>query len=219
MVAKRRQRPDEFELACRLIDETVPECIGDLATTVNVSPTDARIDQFRDDVAGALRACVQAHIIRCTLDRENKGSKRLREKSLASHRKRNAVLKKAVETFTPRWPPSYQDLQAFDPHLIDGLKGLADAKRLEADQWKLTPGRTPLQAFDALAEGLVLAYRRATGRTGLGFSAREGELRAFVKKVLPTAKKIARAVTSKSLKTPKNSEALGEYLHRVALEK
>jgi hypothetical protein len=212
VVAKRRQQPDEFELANRLIDEA-------MATTVNLALTDGPIGQLREDVAGAVRACIHAHITGCRHDREKERSKRLRQKFLALHRKRNAALKKISSAFAPQWPPSYQEFQAFDPHLKDGLKGLTDAMHLEADQWKLAPGRPPLQAFDALAEGLVLAYRRATGRTGVGFSAREGELRAFVEKVLPVAKKIARAVTGKPLKMPKDPEALGEYLHQVALAK
>jgi hypothetical protein len=224
MVVKIRQQPDEYELACGLIDEAVREYIGDWATVLNLAPTDARIDQFRDDVAGALRACIHAHIVGCSQDRENERSKRLRQKYLALQRRRIAALKRAERDFAPQWPPLHHEFQAFmssshPSNYKDGLKARADAMRLQADEWKLPPGRRPFQGFDALAEGVVLAYRRATGRTGLGFSAREGELRAFVEKVLPTAKKIARAVTGKPLKVPKNSEAIGEYLHRVASAK
>jgi len=73
--------------------------------------------------------------------------------------------------------------------------------------------------INALAKDLVLAYRRATGRSGVGYGAREGELRAFVESVLSAAREIARAVTGKPLETPATPDALGEYLHNVASAK
>jgi hypothetical protein len=224
MVTSRRRPPDEDERARGLIDNAVSASIRDWATMVDLASTDAGFDQFSNDVAGALRGCIHAHIASCSQDRENERSKRLRQKYLALQRRRIAALKKVDEAFAPKFPPLYHEYQAFmsgshPSNYKEGLKALTDAMRLQADEWKLTAGRPPLRAFDALAEGLVVAYRCVTERTGVGFSAREGELRAFVEKVLPVARKIARAVTGKPLKVPENSEAIGEYLHRVALTK
>jgi hypothetical protein len=220
MVTSRRRPPDENERARGLIDNAVLASIRDWAIMVDLASTDAGFDQFSNDVAGALRGCIHAHIAGCGQDRETERSKRLRQKYLALRRRRITAIKKIDEAFAPQWPPVHHEFQAFmsgshPSNYKDGLKALADAMRLEADERKLTAGRPPLRAFDALAEGLVLAYRRATARTGVGFSAREGELRAFVEKVLPVAREIARAVTRKPLGVPENSEALGEYLHRV----
>ena len=183
MVTSRRRSPDEVERARGLIDDAVSASIRDWATTVDLLPTHAGFNQFSNDVAGALRPCLHAHI---SCGRENEISKTRRKEYLALQRRRIAALKEVEEAFAPKWPASYHEHQVYmlgshPSNYKDGLKALTDAMRLQADEWKLAGGRPPLQAFDALAQGLVLAYRRATGRSGVGHGAREGKLRAFVK--------------------------------------
>jgi hypothetical protein len=89
--------------------------------------------------------------------------------------------------------------------------------RLEADARKSTRGRpSTMQAFNVLAEGLILAYRRATGRSGRGRSAKEGKLHDFVKSVSSVAARIAKAVTGEPLVTPAGEDGLGQALFRAA---
>jgi hypothetical protein len=217
MVTSRRRPPDEDDRARGLIDNAVTANIRDWATMVDLLPTHHGFDQFSNDVAGALRACIHAHIAG---DRENEISKTLRQKYLAVLRRRIAALKELDEAFAPRWPALYHECQAFmsgpDPiNYKERLKPLIDAIRLQANELKLAGGRRPLHAFDALAQGLVLAYRRATGRSGVGYGAREGKLRSFVEKVLPVAREIAKTVTGTALETPVTPAAIGQYMNRV----
>jgi hypothetical protein len=217
MVATRR---DKYGRARRLIDDAVLQHINGWATTLGRAPTDACIDQFCHDVTKALHACMQVHIAgRPPSDPH----KELRKAFLARHRARIAALKKLRDAFAVCWPPSYHEFRAWESHPQltahqHELEALAAAMLLQANEWKSTDrgGRPPMRAFNVLAEGLVVAYQRATGKTGVGHGAREGELRAFVERVLPVAGEIAKAVTGKPLETPTTPDAIGEYLHRVA---
>jgi hypothetical protein len=222
-------RPDEYERARQLIDDAVLQHINTWATIVRlVPPTDARVDQFRDDVTEALRACMRVHIAGPSGDPDKEQSKKLRKELrkafLARRRARIAAVKNLRDAYAARWPPLYHEFRvlASHPHPTahqHELEALAEAMRLQADEWKSTDrGGHPLimRAFNALAEGLVVAYQRATGKTGVGHGAREGKLRAFVERLLPVADEIAKAVTGKPLETPATPGAIGEYLHRAA---
>jgi hypothetical protein len=74
-----------------------------------------------------------------------------------------------------------------------------------------------MPAFEALAEGLTRAYRRATKRKGTGGNVREGSsrLRHLVEAMLPTARKLTIAATGKPLKAP-TSGGLGDRLNEIA---
>ena len=74
-------------------------------------------------------------------------------------------------------------------------------------------GAPSMLAFKALAEGVIRAYKHATGETGIGRSAREGRLLDLLEAVLPTAEKLAKSTTGKPLRKPKDP---GQYLHRTA---
>jgi hypothetical protein len=209
--------PDEFERARQLIDDAVRKHITEWARIVGLPPIDASIDQFRDDVTAALHACIQAHIAGASNDPHKEISKKVREEFLGRYRARIAAIKKLRGAFAPCWPPSYYEFQVWvdlTAHEHD-LEALAEAMRLEADARKSTGGRpSPMRPFKSLANGLVHAYQRSTKKTGVGQGARKGKLLAFVESVLPVARKIAEAVTGRPLVT---SEAIGDYLHRVAL--
>jgi hypothetical protein len=209
MVAK-RQRPDECERARRLINDAVPRHVNAWAEIVGLAPTDPCFNQFREDVTSALHACMQEHIAGFAKEIR----KEVREEFLARYRRRITAIKELRDTFAVRWPPSYHEFQVWEDlrPILAKLETMAEAMRLEADDRKGRRGRPPM-AFRALAVGLVLAYQRSTGETGVGHGAREGKLLAFVESILPIVSEIATAVTGKPLET---SEAIGEYLHRVA---
>jgi hypothetical protein len=211
-----RQWPGEHER--RLIDGAVAQHINEWATIVGVAPRDACIEPFRDDVTGALYACLKAHFAGSAGDPDKKVSKRVRKQFLAHYKARIKAVKKLREAFAPVWPPSIHEFQvSVDQTLhLRALEALTEAMRLEADDWKHGGGRPPM-AFKALAKGLVIAYQRSTERTGVGHGAREGnKLRTLVARVLPVVCDIAMALTGKPLETPATQAAIGEYLHRVA---
>jgi hypothetical protein len=217
MVAEPPQA-DEYERARRMIDEAVPQHINTWAKIVGLAtPTDACINQFRDDVTEALHACMQAHISGSVGDSEKEIRRKVHEEFLALHRARIAAVQKLRDVFAPRWPVSYHEFQVWEDlrPFQHKLEAMAEAMRLEADEWKSTDrgGRPPMWAFNALAGGLVVAYQRATGKTGVGHGARKGKLRAFTESVLPVACKIAEALTERPLAI---SDSIGDYLHRVA---
>jgi hypothetical protein len=215
--------PVEFERARQLIDDAVRKHITNWAKIVGLSLIDTSIDQFRDDVTKALHAGMQTHIVGSAGDLDKEFRKEVREKFLGRYCARHEAIKKLREAFAPCWPPSYYEFQAWmdltaDPKAHEhDLEALAEAMRLEADASKSTRGRpSTMKAFNALAEGLILAYRRATGWSGRGRSAKEGKLHDFVKSVSSVAARIAKAVTGESLVTPTGEDGLGQALFRAA---
>jgi hypothetical protein len=205
--------PNEFKRARQLIDEAVRKHITEWARIVGLSPIDASIDQFRDDVTEALHACMQAHIAGSA---RKKVGKKSRELFHARYLKRKAAVEKLRDAFTPIFPPSYHEFQVWEdlkPFELK-LEALTEAMRLEANDSKSTGGRpSPMQPFISLTNGLVHAYQRSTENTGVGYGARKGKPLAFVEKVLLVTREIAEAVTKRPLVT---SESIGDYLHRVA---
>jgi hypothetical protein len=175
---------------------------------------DTSIDQFRDDVTKALHACMQAHIAGSARKKVGKKSPGV---FYARYLKRREAVEKLREAFTPIFPPSYHEFQVWDdltPFTLK-LEALTEAMRLEANDSKSTGGRPPpMQPFKSLTIGLVHAYQRSTGNSGVGYGARKGKLHGFVEKVLLVAREIAEAVTGRPLVT---SKSIGDYLHRVAL--
>jgi hypothetical protein len=100
------------------------------------------------------------------------------------------------------------------------LDGLAKAAREQAQACKSLDrgGPAPIRAFTELVKGLVRTYRGATGKSGVGRSAREGRLFDLIVSVLPVARRIAHAATGKRLRAPQRDE-IGEFVYRVARRK
>jgi hypothetical protein len=204
--------------ARRLVEENVRLHIKKWAAIIDLAPDDPRIERFRDDMTGALHRCMRVHI----------GSPYLRYKRPADVRKdfealaeeATAAAKKldAVEVILERLPPMYHKPAFRLAHppgpVAFELKGLAEAAREHADEWKSRDlgGVQGMQAFRALAEDLLLAYRRVTKKKGV----RSRRLLKLVEAVLSVASAIAKAATNRPLKTSRN---LGEYLHTITSKK
>jgi hypothetical protein len=208
--------PAEYQHARELVDAAVANHVAAWAKTVALTCMDARFDCFRQDVTWALDGCMRLHIFG-----DQYRPSEFRRDLLAISRAYIAAAKafrKAQAVRARYFPlPLHNEFQLGPLPTEDQLMARAEAARLDAERWKQAhPSSMP--AFNTLVKNLVLAYRRATGRSGVGYGAREGELRAFVESVLPVAREIARAVTGKPLKTPA-APALGEYLHNVASAK
>jgi hypothetical protein len=198
----------------------VPGHVEAWAKTIGLQSTDARFAQFREDVTEALHVCMRAHI--AGKHRRYERISDLREDFIALGKAATAAIAKLrdVENILKRLPPMQHDPAfrlAHDPWATAlELDGLAKAARQHADECKHADrgGKTAMRAFRTLAWGLVTAYRRATGHTGVGRSARDGPLLDLCEAVLPHARKLAKAITDQALETPSNG--LGDYLHKVA---
>jgi hypothetical protein len=185
-------------------------------------PLDARFAQFRQDVTGALEACIKRHDMEQDpffKTRSADTRKRLQEEADEAR-----DLAKRLRDFTSKYVirhptmilrpgrvfdlgPIAQDLDALASYLDDTAADVKD---------KGGPTRKTA-AFDVLAEELIRAYSRATKRKGTGGNVREGRsrLRALVEAVLPPARKIAKDATGQSLKAPA-SGGLGDRLAEIA---
>jgi hypothetical protein len=215
---RRKSRPGDYETARQLVEDAVArEAEAWAAATGLTTSTDAQISQFREDVTWALDGCMRLHILG-----DQYRPSDFRRDLLEIYRAYIAAakaLRKAQAVRARCFPlPLRNEFQLGPLPTEHRLMAQAEAARLDAEEWKQrkAPSMPP---FNALAKGLVLAYRRATGRSAVGYGAREGKLRAFVESVLPVAREIAGAVTGKPLKTPATPVALGEYLHNVASAK
>jgi hypothetical protein len=213
----------EYDLARELIEDAVPQHIEAWAATIGLKQKDALFEQFREDVTEALHACMRAHNA-VSHNRHKRYSDLGRDfTALAKAAEATVQQLRGVEYILKRLPPMQHD-PAFrlvhDPHATAFEQdGLAKAARLWAHECRRADrgGRQPMTAFRLLADGLVRAYSRATKRKGTGGNVREGRsrLRALVEAVLPTARKIAKDVTGKSLKAPARG-GLGYRLDEIA---
>jgi hypothetical protein len=218
------RRPNDR--ARELIDEAVAEYADKWAAMVGSTAT----PQFRDDLTEALRACLGEHIaagydlynraaeLRRDLD-ELAEAAALASKELHKVDSIMAGLQASGLSMMQHWP-AFQAFVIHPPPLLVmacDLDGLVKEARRQASECKSIDrgGPTPMRAFTALVEGLLLAYRRATGKSGVGRSARGGQLLNLVTSVLTAARKIARAATDGSLRTPKSNK-IGEFVYRVA---
>jgi hypothetical protein len=211
----------EYDEARGDVTNAVAHNIEKWAAKIGLRPTDATFTQFREDVTEALHACMRGHI--AAQHRRHHRASDLRRDFIALANAATAAAQKmrSVDDILKRLPPMHHD-PAFK--LMHGplstayeIEGLAEAASRHADECKAADQGGPprMRAFEALAEGLIRAYQRGTGRTGVGRSAREGQLLDLVEAVLPRACKLAEAVTSEALTAP-TSDGLGEYLHRIA---
>jgi hypothetical protein len=207
--------PAEYQHARALVEAAVANRVVGWAKPLALPCTDARFDRFREDVTWALDTCLRTHILGGQY-RQSDLHEYLLELSDAYFAVAEKLCK--AQALRARLPlPLYHEFRlAPDPLPTQHqLKARAEAIRLHAEEWK---NRQPelMPAFNALTEGLVIAYRHATERLGVGYSAREGKLRAFVESVLKVAVEIAKTVTHKSFETPADLRALGEQVNRIA---
>jgi hypothetical protein len=212
--AKPVSNAERHRRAQQLVNAAVTQHAEEWSVLIGLTPKDERISQFREDVTWALDMCIRTHIF-VGQHRPSDMRKYFRE----LHDAYIAAAKKLREAqaIRDRLPlPLYHEFRlAPAPLPMEHLEARAEAARLHAEEWK--HGHPPSKpAFNALAKGLVLAFRRATGRSGVGYGAREGKLLDFVKSVLSVVLEFDGVVMGKPLETPGSPEALGEYLHYVA---
>jgi hypothetical protein len=217
-----------FDRARELVEDAVATKVELWAKEIGLTRKDAGLEQFRNDVAEALHACMRAQI---ATPYRRRGSG-LREALNRVSREAEATAKRLcrLQAALDDLPAAafYGDpafrfpaLRAIEVDLVGSppdIEGLAAAARRYSDALKLGDkgGPTKMVAFEALAEGLIDAYRHATGQTGKGDAARAGSLLSLVEAVLPTARDLAQDATGDPLQTPEGEAALGEYLHRTA---
>jgi hypothetical protein len=202
--------------ARQLVEEAVAKHGDAWAAAIGTTAT----AQFRDDVAGALNAAIRAHI--AEQYRRYERASDLREDYLKLVNLSTQASKKLrqVQAVLDSLPPMQHD-PGFRIHspivMAHDLDRLLEAARRLAEKCRSFDrgGPAKMEAFEALAKGLICAYRRATGKSGAGRTARQGRLLDLAEAVLPMARKIARAVTGKPIRAPAD-DALGEQLHRIA---
>jgi hypothetical protein len=204
----------------------VAQRIEDWARTLRLTGTDERFAPFREDLAETLYACIEAHIAeqlfpnftRIADMRAYAKNKASAERNLAE-RLRDYASKYVVGHPTLVLPsPGSEPLpgRVFDPAAMAGdFARVASLSEDAAAACKDTGGPPPMRAFKVLAEGLIRAYRRATGRKGTGHGSRLGRLLDLVEAVLPTARKIAKQVTARPLRAP-TEKNLSERLNEIA---
>jgi hypothetical protein len=204
----------QLQCAHERVKAAVAKHVAAWAKIVALTRKDARFVCFREDVTWALDGCMRLHILGNQYRPSDfrKDLLAIRDAYIAAAE----ALRKAQAVRARCFPlPLRNEFQLGPLPTEHQLMARAEAARLDAEEWKQRhPPSMP--AFNALTKDLVLAYRRATRRSGVGYGAREGELRAFVEGVLPVAREIAGVVTGKPLETPATADALGEYLHNVA---
>jgi hypothetical protein len=215
------------ERARQLVVDAVAANVKLWAKEIGLICKNARFGRFQDDVTEALHACMRAQIANPDRRRGSDFHKALKrvahEAEAAANRLRSLQaalddLPLALFSHDPSFRvPSLKSLEADLAGRPPNIEGLVAVARRHADAFKQVDkgGRSKMTAFEALAEGLIHAYRNATGQTGKGDAAREGKLRNLVEAVLPTARDLAKDATGEPLQAPEE-EGLGEYLHRTA---
>jgi hypothetical protein len=217
-VKVRMEEPKQFQ-ARAFVEAAVAQEIEAWGATVGLTHAHPRFAQFSEDMTKALLDYMLVH---------NAGTERTYER-FSDMRADFMTLKKAattaakmlrdVERILKRLPPMMHVPEfrlGHDPCCAAWEQDeLAKAAGILGDQCKVADrgGPSRLRAFATLAEGLVRAYRNATGEAGTGRSAREGRLLDLYEAVLPTADKLAKTITGKPLEISKEP---GEYLHRTA---
>jgi hypothetical protein len=214
----RMEEPKQFQ-ARALVEVAVLKKIKMWGATIELTHAHPRFARFREDMIKALLECMLAHIVGTERIYERVSDRRavFMELKKAAATAANSLLD--VEHILKRLPPMIHVPEfrlGHDPYCTAWEQGeLSKTAGILADQCKAADRGGPprLRAFAALAEGLVHAYRNATGEAGTGRSAREGRLLDLYEAVLPTADKLAKTITGKPLEV---SKAPGEYLHRAA---
>jgi hypothetical protein len=199
------------------IEQNVFKKLKAWAKIVALKEVDPRLAQFGELLIEALHACIGAQIAL-------QDSRFSRQRDLCEYLKEEVndaeLLIKGLRNFNNkyRFPPllrfqdgSHRRFDLVSP--AQDLEVLLSLIKPAAETCVDRGGAPPMLAFKALAEGLVRAYKHATGETGIGRSAREGRLLDLLDAVLPTAEKLAKSITGRPLRKPKDP---GQYLHRAA---
>jgi hypothetical protein len=212
--------PAKYRQARCDVEAAVASQIEDWAATIGLTRREARFAQFREDVTEALYACMREHI--SSQYRRYRRYSDVRRDFLALAKAADVaaaklhVVDNAVRVLPMPHDPAFSLRHNLDWVAFEMEDLTAAARRAANDLKPADRGGPPKRwAFELLAEGLVRAYRQATGQTGRERSDRERSLCVFASAVLPAARKIAKSVTGVKLETS-SEDGLGEYLHRVA---
>jgi hypothetical protein len=200
------------------IEQSVSGKLKPWAKIVGLNEADQRLAQFREDLIEALHACIGAQM--AALDpRLN------RQSDLRAHLLEMVKAAESLITGLRDFNNKYTILPRNHIRVLpDGsfrtLDLVSTAEDLEVIVSFLEPaakacvdkgGAVPLLAFQVLANGLVRAYRHATGETGKD-GVRQDTLHDLLDAVLPTAKKLIKSITGKPLEFSKDP---GQYLYRT----
>ncbi len=204
------QTLQQQEKARELVQKAVEQDIRRWAAIIGLKPTHPRFPRFREDVTWvALYACMLAHIAE-KLRRHQRLSE-LREDFLE-------LADAAAATAEKLRPIEIYLINSGLPGVVD-LNFLAKAAHDHADKCKTLDRGGPLRkrSFEVLADGLIRAYRRATGKRGTGRNVREGRSRLcrLFEDVLLTACDLAKDVTRRTLQVPDGY--FGEHLQEIAM--
>jgi hypothetical protein len=218
-----------YQRARELVDDAVARRIKTWAKTIGLQSKDILFAQFCEDMTETLHACMRTHIAGQYRRYERLANMRKDLLALAKAALKAAEAVRKVQSILDHLGPMQHDppfrLQFSLPQIaaeLEGttqkggeVEGLANAARQCANEFKRgeAGGKLRMRAFNVFAEGLVRAYRNATGRSGVGRSAREGELLDLYEAVVPTACEVAKGVTEMP---PEVSDDPGDYLHRIA---
>jgi hypothetical protein len=228
MQAPSRRRRVPNQQARDLVNTAVSRRIEDWAKIVGLTRTDERFTQFCEDVTGVLYACIDAHIVEQLFPKFTRVADIRRHLGNKAHDERD--LAKRLRDYTSKYVVGHQKLllsslgsapfplRMFDPAAIaQDFERVASLTEDAAAACKDPGGAPPMLVFKVLAEGLIRAYRRATGRKGTGHGSREGRLFDLVEDVMPTVSEIAKQETGKPLRTP-TAKNLSERLHEIAAQ-
>lgn len=206
--------------ARELIDDAVSSNIEAWTKTIKLTPSDARFVDFRADVTGALHACIERHVME--QDPFFKTRTADTRKRLKNEAKEARDLAKQLRAYNSKYVVGQVTLvlptgRVFNPGApAEDFDERASFLEKIAGDLRDAGGPPPkLRAFKALAEGLIRAYRRATGQKGTGQAARDGRLLDLVEAVLRTACEIAQMRTGKRFETPSPNN-LGEQVNEIA---
>jgi hypothetical protein len=208
------------------LETVVSRRIGDWAKTVGLTRTDKRFTQFREGVTDTLHACIEAHIV------EQHFPKFTRIADMRTYLRNRARIERdlaeRLRDYTSKYVVGHPTLvlsslglnpfpgRVFDPAaMAQEFDRVASLTEDLAAACKDKGGPPPMRVFKVLAEGLIRAYRQATGERGTGHGSRAGHLLDLVEAVLPTVREIANQATGQPLRTP-SEDNLGEQLHEIA---
>jgi hypothetical protein len=215
-----------YQRARNLVEAAVLRRIEDWAKIVGLTRTDERFTRFREDLTETLCACIEVHIAEQLFPKFTRVADMRRHLGNKAHDERD--LAKRLRDYTSKYVVGHQKLvlpslgsapfpcRMFDPAAIaQDFDRVASLIEDAAAACKDKGGQPPMRAFKVLADGLIRAYRRATGRKGTGHGSREGSLLDLVVAVLPTVREIGEQLTRKPLRTP-TANNLSEHLNEIA---
>jgi hypothetical protein len=213
---------EQHRIAHVLVNAEIADHLVAWANIVALTCADARFDRFREDVTEALRSCVRKHVDAPLLAIQHKKT-RERYAAMASAAKAAEEKLRARRAIPAAFPPLLGDYPLFLAE--DALKREAEAVAEAARQPTGRPRK--MQAFEALALGLMQAFQNATGQPAKitwreHRDCYEGMFFELVEEILTTARDVAEAVTGRPLQVPSHLRgggssptARGKFLQRL----